>query len=277
MILVQNDNFGGLMQRGLTFILRSDLCPTSIAIGRVSFSDGTLADHVACGRSKHIIHLVLRGEREYVIGEKRFTVGENTVVYIPEGTHYLTVSRPFEGERCEGISAVFSLSGIPERAIPEDIYTVSTHNKGRLRNKMLSLCELAEKKPDYILSQKRELIDLIEDFAVHLDGEEGNSQTVFPAVEYISEHYKENDSVSVYAALCNMSESYFRKHFLASTGLSPVDYRNRLRLAEAKRLYRTGKTMHEIADEIGFCDESYLAKLYKKKCGSSLKEDAELL
>ena len=35
--------------------------------------------------------------------------------------------------------------------------------------------------------------------------------------------------------------------------------------------------MSEIAEELGFYDESYLAKLYKKKYGCSMKKDAEMV
>lgn len=265
------------MYNGLTFILRSDVYPSDVSVEKFSFSNGARADHTTDGRSKHIIHLVLRGWREYKVNGRQFTVGENTVVYMPEGTHYLTVSHAAAGEKCEGISVIFSLEGKTERSIPEDVYAVATRQKGALREKIMSLYELFEKHPANVLSHKRALLDLIEAFVVHLGGDEEISQAVYPAIEYISEHYKDKDSISTYAALCNMSESYFRKLFAAATGTSPVDYRNSLRLSEAKRLYHSGKTMSEIAEELGFYDESYLAKLYKKKYGCSMKKDSEMV
>lgn len=265
------------MSGGLGFILRSDICPSEVSVEKFSFSNGARVDHTARGRSKHIIHLVLRGWREYSVNGRLFTVGENTVVYMPEGTRYLTVSRAADGSVCEGISVIFSLEGKTERSIPEDVYAVATGQKGTLREKMLSLYELERKKPTHALSRKRALLDLIEAFVVRLGGDERLSQAVYPAIEYMLEHYRDKDSVATYASLCNMSESYFRKLFAAATGMSPVDYRNSLRLSEAKRLYRAGKTMSEIAEELSFYDESYLAKLYRKKYGVSMKKDAEMV
>ena len=74
-----------------------------------------------------------------------------------------------------------------------------------------------------------------------------------------------------------MSESYFRKKFQLVTGLSPISYRNSLRFAEAKKLYREGLTMKAIAEQLGFCDEHYLSKIYIRENGTNLKEDAKLV
>ena len=103
------------------------------------------------------------------------------------------------------------------------------------------------------------------------------ARSVVPAIEYISLHFNENEPVSKYAAICNMSESYFRKNFQLATGVSPLSYRNSLRFAEAKRLYREGLTMKAIAEKLGFCDEHYLSKIYKRENGTNLKDDARLV
>ena len=50
-----------------------------------------------------------------------------------------------------------------------------------------------------------------------------------------------------------------------------------LRFAEAKKLYREGLTMKAIAEKLGFCDEHYLSKIYKRENGTNLKEDAGLV
>ena len=97
------------------------------------------------------------------------------------------------------------------------------------------------------------------------------------AVEFINKHYKENLSIKLYADECNLSESYFRKKFREYFGKSPIDYRNQLRFAEAKRLYQNNYTTQEIAENLGFYDSGYMLKLYKRKMNRTLKADSKII
>ena len=56
------------------------------------------------------------------------------------------------------------------------------------------------------------------------------------AAQYLEEHYAENFKMSFLAEKFNLSQSHFRKLFKGFTGLSPVEYRNGLRLEHAKEL-----------------------------------------
>ena len=67
----------------------------------------------------------------------------------------------------------------------------------------------------------------------------------------------------------------FRKKFTEYTGRSPIQYRNELRFAEARRLYSEGLSINEIACELGFFDAGYFSKLYKKANGHSLKSEMD--
>lgn len=92
-----------------------------------------------------------------------------------------------------------------------------------------------------------------------------------PALEFINLTYTNNFSIKTYADKCNLSESYFRKIFKSVIGISPIDYRNELRFAKAEQLYQTGNNLKQIAEAIGFCDEVFFSKLYKKRFGTSIK------
>ena len=50
--------------------------------------------------------------------------------------------------------------------------------------------------------------------------------------------------------------------------MSPVDYRNRLRIRKAAELLRTGRyTIGEAADQVGIQDIKYFGKLFKRYTG----------
>ncbi len=66
--------------------------------------------------------------------------------------------------------------------------------------------------------------------------------------------------------------SYLRKLFKFSTGRSPVDYFNHLRIDYAKRqlmLYHAVRSIREVAASAGFSDPYYFSKLFRKYEGKS--------
>ncbi len=92
---------------------------------------------------------------------------------------------------------------------------------------------------------------------------------LLPAIKYIERHLSDNTSISELASMCFISESYFRTKFKAfSGGISPADYRNRLRIEKARELLSSSLwTTDMIADALGFYDTSHFYKIYKKVTG----------
>ena len=58
-----------------------------------------------------------------------------------------------------------------------------------------------------------------------LSGNARREGAVMHVVRYIENHCRENRRVDEYAAMAYLSESHFRKLFVAITGMSPIDYR----------------------------------------------------
>ena len=140
----------------------------------------------------------------------------------------------------------------------------------KLCEKMLR-CTLED--PDNILEIKSYLMRLI--LEIIRDVKAQIPEELAPAFELISSRYKENLTVKEYADSCHMSESYFRKKFTELTGRSPIQYRNELRFAEARKLYSDGATINEIANELGFFDAGYFSKMYKKCNGHTLRSESD--
>ena len=98
----------------------------------------------------------------------------------------------------------------------------------------------------------------------------GNFSLLRQAVKYIEEHYAENFKISFMAEKFNMSESYFRKLFRDFTGLSPVEYRNGLRVEHAKELLsRNAVSVSEVALAVGIEDQFYFSRIFKESEGVS--------
>ena len=92
-------------------------------------------------------------------------------------------------------------------------------------------------------------------------------------VLYIEEHWNETFKVFDAANLCGMCESYFRRLFLEWSGMSPIEYRNTIRLSNAKSMLAVGTyTVKEVAAAVGFDDSFYFARAFKRQTGFSPTE-----
>ncbi len=92
------------------------------------------------------------------------------------------------------------------------------------------------------------------------------------AIEMIHARPEDNRRIADYAELCGMSEAGFRRLFREYTGVSPVDYRNALRLERAKLLLAGGDyNVSEAAEAVGFSNLSFFIRLYKRKYGRTPK------
>ncbi|MBP3376067.1 MAG: helix-turn-helix transcriptional regulator [Clostridia bacterium] len=230
-------------------------------------------DYLSEGRQRYLLHMLTDGTRIYRTDKECITVSTGTIVFLPDGMRYHTSPVDVGEKMCKGLSVIFDMIDSDGNSIDLNdgmIHTWQDHREvfKELCTKILN-CTLNE--PDNILKIKSLLLRLI----IELTRENGGQppEELVPALEFISATYKENLPVKQYADKCHMSESYFRKRFTEYAGRSPIQYRNELRFAEARRLYSEGASINTIACELGFFDAGYFSKLYKKCNGHSLRSE----
>lgn len=98
---------------------------------------------------------------------------------------------------------------------------------------------------------------------------------LFPIIEndacciaFINRHYTEKFSIPLLAQKCALSECAYRKRFKQLTGLSPVQYINKLKIEKACQLILTGDiTMQEISDFLNFYNLPYFYKVFRENTG----------
>lgn len=96
--------------------------------------------------------------------------------------------------------------------------------------------------------------------------------------------YTENHisfSVPALAKECGMSESGLYAYTKRHTGMTPVELKNRIRVKQAKELFRTTDlSVEEISTRLGFNTAAYLRKLVKQYAGKTpqqLRRETQLL
>ncbi len=88
------------------------------------------------------------------------------------------------------------------------------------------------------------------------------------AVAHIDSHMAEPVSLDDLAARCYVSPGHFRKRFRETTGLSPLEYINRRRVAMAQELLAQAElTVAEVAGRVGVPDANYFSRLFRQMVG----------
>lgn len=114
---------------------------------------------------------------------------------------------------------------------------------------------------------------LYELFSIIIAGDNQPSrqkENISSAIIYINENYATNIEISTLTKLCHVSESTLRRAFICETGLSPIKYINKIRMAKAYDMILSGySSISKIAAEVNIPDISYFSKMFKKTYGIS--------
>ena len=64
--------------------------------------------------------------------------------------------------------------------------------------------------------------------------------------------------------MCSLSESGFYQLFKKVTKLSPIEYKNSVKLSHAVTMIKNGSTLEEICEKLNFTSPAFLRRLMKK-------------
>lgn len=147
-----------------------------------------------------------------------------------------------------------------------DHYKINCINLHNIDNKRLdSLIDSIQEGKSEKKTAIFEMIRLIR--GVRVDDSK-NAPVVYRAKTLIENSIAEELTVSEIAERLNMSVHYLCHVFKAETGITPIDYRNSVKLTMAKKLLvGTDRKISDIALECGFGSASYFSKLFLKSEG----------
>jgi AraC family transcriptional regulator len=88
--------------------------------------------------------------------------------------------------------------------------------------------------------------------------------------DYINDRLDQTIHLSELADVVALSSAHFSRRFKQSTGVAPYHYVIQCRVERANFLLRKGdKTLTEVAEAVGFADQSHLARHFKRIMGVS--------
>lgn len=225
-------------------------------------------------RRCNVFFLYLAGQREYTCenGES-FFLNPNEILYIPQyATYRFRITKASENNCDFAIAVNFEMTdrngeavcfGAQPRILMKD--TLS-HYFTRFHD---ALTLESGTKASALLLKSRVYSLCYEIFSeLHLtEAAKEPWRTILPAIDAIESAPAEDIPIPELAKLCGVSETQLRKLFNQYTGgLSPVAYRNRLRLELVERMLRTEQvTVEYAARSAGFRDMSHFYRIYKRR------------
>ena len=95
-----------------------------------------------------------------------------------------------------------------------------------------------------------------------------SSQYVLSAIKFIQFNYFHDISIDDIAKSVGVSRSHLYRVFMSNVGQSPIDYLTNYRISEACYLLKNSNlSIAEIAVSVGFFDQFYFSRVFKKNKG----------
>lgn len=119
-----------------------------------------------------------------------------------------------------------------------------------------------------------EVLSVYESCVEYLKGSPEEEKTLSKPVKdilyYVSQHYAEDITLDQVAQMVELSRTYVCGLFKKEMGVNLTNYIMNYRIDKAKELLRdTNLKSYEIAGRVGFFDESYFSRTFKKVTGQS--------
>lgn len=218
-----------------------------------------------------VMFMYISGRRRYMPNEgSPFFLNPNDIMYVPEGAAYkFSIS---EGNPLDYAIAVnFSLKDENGESvcIGKSPTIITTDRSKYYESLFLRLLNMDSGVKANTLMLKSSIYRLFHEIfteKMHQNYDKLPWREIFPAIDKIESFPAQDISIPEFAKLCGVCETKFRKLFNQYTGgLSPVQYRNKLRMEQAVRSLKTREiTAEQAAYEAGFKDMAYFYRCYKK-------------
>lgn len=212
-----------------------------------------------------------KGSGDFFVNSQRLSAKEKDMLYLPEETAY----RSLWTQNSEYMVIDLLLHDVDSRPIrfgdtPRLLFNDS---HGTYRGLLEELAEKEESNGPFDWLERLSLsFRLLCEIARDTKGSNPseNEQRIQTALSYLQNNFTEQFSVDVLAKMCCLSTGRFRRIFADCVGMTPVEYRNKLRIQKAVSLLKTGSvTVSEAAVASGVNDMKYFSKLFKREIGIS--------
>ena len=204
--------------------------------------------------------------------EKTVFAKRGDIVYLPDDAEYRSSWE--NADEIDYISIEFKLEDEKGEVVllNDDITVIARDKYNVLDDAFENFFNVYTKGAlGYKLKCKALLYDIIMSVTVeHIRTEMGD---VYKGILFIENNYTSDISVNELAKLSGMCQTGFRAKFRRLKGMSPIEYRNYLRIKHAAELLRNEDyTVTEAAENVNLPDLCYFSRLFKRYMGVSPRD-----
>lgn len=236
---------------------------------------GRTVDKLKNGRPSHGLLYIWNGEVTfYIDGAKTVKATDGQLVYLPKAARY---KMQYTAKSTTFAVVNFGLAKESAELFQTNEITVLTKSDScyAIANIMakLEVCGAAQ-NPSGQFRRKEllyRLLALIHDNNPNVENQ--HYPQIATGVMLLKQTYLENLPIETFAKQSGVSLSSFRQLFHKQYGVSPLQYRNELRIQRARQMLEHDScTVAEVAYASGFENIGYFCRCYKKITGETPRE-----
>jgi|GEM_PF-699471 AraC-type DNA-binding domain-containing proteins len=244
-------------------------------------------NHSGIGIANTSIGYLLKGKAEFRSEHETFWINSGDIVYIPKGQIYTShwygspeiefYSIPIAFQN----SMTYKSNGAFDFLYQYHLQRIDPFENSR--EKLDSIYDCFQNGTNDLFRAIGEFYlfyqELVEKLAFKRILQQRNP--VQDAINYIEQHSTQEFTVKLLATLCNISESRFFDTFKKSTGFTPIEYKNHVRVQKGIELLSANDCKVEwVSDYLNFSSPAYFRKVFKNVTGvtpGTLKKQNRIL
>lgn len=239
--------------------------------------------------------IVTKGAAIFTVEEQEYVLRENEGIFV--NTNALHTARSYEGMECECCALVFQpvvlIDNVNSPAYAKYIYPVLVGNRilfhklepavtwqQEVLTRVRAVCAMEDEKLAreelWVRSELLKIWNLCYHHPQERISQAASERRNYklkrmePVLNYMHEHYNEDVSLQLLAAMIPMSEGQFCRSFKEITHMSPIAYVVRFRiLRSCTLLEETSDKIGAIAQKVGFSNVSYFNREFLSVIGCS--------
>lgn len=205
--------------------------------------------------------------------DKELRVKKNEIVFLPNNITYKSEWDTFERGKYISLNFVIDDGYI---SLPGKICTVAYDRYGVFLDMFEKLFDVWSKGAlgceIEVLSGVYQVIHQVF-YEMTYRKIKSKNNVIYKGIMYLESHYLEDITINQLADMCHTSEGNFRRLFKKYKNMSPITYRNYLRMKKALTLIHSKEyTITEVAEAVNIPNVSYFYKMFKKTFGKTPKE-----
>lgn len=256
------------------FAKAPESCPFGIEMTGTSYCDSSYyISRTLEASNVYVLEYIIEGEGTIHVNSKEYHPQTGDFYLLQPGKpheYYSSAEQPWVklfvnlyGPLCKAVIDTYGLT---------DTVLVKNCDVRGLFEALLQTANEPELPDDMVFNRcAGKFVEIIARVSSHISDENPlHSEEAIRMRQYVDKNTHRFVSVAELADSISRSLDYTAKLFKAEFDITPYEYQIRQKMDICKRLLSTTSTpIHKIAESLGYIDQQYFSRLFKKRCGMS--------